>query len=554
MVFFEKTRPLILVRGTMSLLLKAFPHGRPHLRARTGLVPALVLALAMSAVVVPLSATAGATSVPTSVQASVHAAKKKPAKKKPAKHPVKHHQTKHPQTKHKAVAKKKPTKRPRAHAAAPVVGRPVRNYVMPATSYFSFPNRSKAERMAIRNKVLFMIQSVWGGPRNSLGQPARGNGTIRIATWSFDDWDVAKALVAAHKRGVSVQVVAAKTANQGHASWEWLRKRLGQKLYVPGHTTVDTSSFARVCRGACRGPGGTPHSKYFLFDNVGLGHARKVVVQTSMNLTWMAYWGQWNQAQVIHSYRVYDDYLYIYRQSRLGHPLSKPYHVSAIGPYVDYFFPRPQATAAQDPVMQNLNAVNCTGSKVGSGSGHTMVRVIQYAIYGDRGVWIAKKLRALWNAGCDVAIIYSVSSRPVLTILRNRAGRGAVPMKQSVVTDGWGNIVKYNHSKWMTIAGHFNTNPAAYVTFNGSANWANLAFGDDEQMQRISSRTEALRHLATFVKTWKQKTSVAPTAGGTVAFGRSVGGAAPGDLDGDLSGVEEEPTFGQGVYRYLPED
>ena len=46
-------------------------------------------------------------------------------------------------------------------------------------------------------------------------RPCRSNGTIRIATWSFDDWDVAHALVAARKRGVSVQVVAAKTAQLG---------------------------------------------------------------------------------------------------------------------------------------------------------------------------------------------------------------------------------------------------------------------------------------------------------------------------------------------------
>ena len=28
-------------------------------------------------------------------------------------------------------------------------------------------------------------------------------------------------------------------------------------------------------------------------------------------------------------------------------------------------------------------------------------------------------------------------------------------MRQSVVKDYWGNIVKYNHSKWMTIIGRW---------------------------------------------------------------------------------------------------
>ncbi len=68
--------------------------------------------------------------------------------------------------------------------------------------------------------------------------------------------------------------------------------------------------------------------------------------------------------------------------------------------------------------------------------------------------------------------------------------------------------MKYNHSKWMTILGALgHSRAASYETFSGSANWANLAFGDDEQMQRISNRHEALRHNATFAKTWRQESS-----------------------------------------------
>ena len=102
-------------------------------------------------------------------------------------------------------------KKPKAPPKPP--GQPPRSYVVPATSYFSYPNLGKAERLAIRNRVLKTINSTWGGRRTSIGTPRPDNGTIRIATWSFDDWDVAHALVAARKRGVSVQIVAAKTRN-----------------------------------------------------------------------------------------------------------------------------------------------------------------------------------------------------------------------------------------------------------------------------------------------------------------------------------------------------
>ena len=288
------------------------------------------------------------------------------------------------------------------------------------------PNRSKAERLAIRTRVLKTINSTWGGPRTSIGTPQPGNGTIRIATWSFDDWDIARALVAARKRGVSVQVVAAKAANKDHAAWRWLRKRLGSKLYRPGRTwTSETVSFARVCKGSCRGPGGTAHAKYFLFDKVGPTHARKITFQTSSNLTYMAYQGQWNQAQVFRTAAVYDDYLSVFRQARLARRVTQPYRVKILGSVVNYFFPRPRATAAQDPVLHVLNATRCQSTAPGTTRGRTKIRVVQYAIYGERGVWIAKKLRALSKAGCDVAIIYSVASRSVLTILRT--GRGRFP-------------------------------------------------------------------------------------------------------------------------------
>ncbi len=432
-------------------------------------------------------------------------------------------------------------------ARASVLGQPSRDYVIPATSHFSFPNRSTLERYAIRNRVLYTIQSIWGGPRNSLGTPMPRNGSIRIATWSFNDWTIAHALVAARNRGVSVQVMAAADANTESRPWQWLRKRLGADLYRPGHPiTREMYSFARQCRGACRGVGGTPHAKYFLFDDVGAQHVRNVVVQTSMNLTRMAYAGQWNQAQVTRSARLYADFVRIFRQQRLGRPVTLPYHAYAAGSVVNFFFPKPGTTAANDPVMQILDKVGCTGATAGGTStGRTRIRIIQYAVYDTRGLWIARKLRSLWNRGCDVGLIYSLITRPVLSILRNGRGRGPVPMRQSVIKNAAGEIVKYNHSKWMTVTGHWGTSRSAYLTFTGSSNWADLALRSDEQMQRVSSRAQALRYQAMFGKTWKQRSSTRPSFGRMLPNGRVL--AAP-DVPASL------PRFGEGALRYLDED
>ena len=437
------------------------------------------------------------------------------------------------------------TAAPAATSTARAVGQPPSAYAPPVGNYFAYPNRGKKAKLAIRNRVLSSIRGTWGGPRTNIGTPLSSNGTIRIVTWTFNDWAIARALVAARARGVSVQVMAAKAANKHNRPWKYLRKHFGGTLARPGHpATANTVSFARQCRGSCRGPGGTAHAKYFLFDKVGRGQQRHITFQTSMNLTKFGYTSQWNQATVMKFKSVYDDYLGVFKQARLARRTASPYHVRTVGPKaLDYFFPRPGARAAEDPVMQTLRLVRCTGAGYGGTANHrTRIRIIQYAMYGDRGVWIAKRLRALWNAGCDVRMIYSVITRPVLQILRNGSGRGPIPLRQSVTKNGAGEIVKYNHSKWMTITGHWGSLTSAWVTFNGSANWSLAAFGNDEQMQRIRDVSQTRPYLAAFATTWNQKTSKKPPHARLSASGRAL----------PIPGVPETaPTWGKGIYKFM---
>ena len=429
-------------------------------------------------------------------------------------------------------------------SSARVVGQPPIFYSPPQGSFFAYPNGGKAAKVAIRGRVLNSVKGTWGGPRTSIGTPRPENGKIRIATWSFEDMAIAKALVAARARGVSVQVVAARGRNKNSKAWRFLKRQFGTKLARPGYpATIDTVSFARDCAGSCRGRGGTPHAKYFLFDKVGRNKERYVTFQTSMNLTSFGYTGQWNQGTVLKYRSVYEDYLSVFKQARLNYAVKSPYRATRVGPRVaDYFFPRPGARAAQDPVMQNLGVVRCRGAGYGGTNGRTKIRIIQYAMYGDRGIWLAKKLRGLWNAGCDVRMIYSLVTRPVLQIMRNRSGRGPIPMRQSVTRNGSGQINKYNHSKWMTITGNWNGMTSAWVTFNGSANWSLAAFPADEQMQRLRSVPATRPYLFAFNKTWNQKTSKRPPSGRFSASGRAL----------PIPGVPEDvPAWGQGVYRFM---
>ena len=425
-----------------------------------------------------------------------------------------------------------------AVAARRVAGQPPRNYAIPAGVHFSFPNKGKRAKVAIRNRVLYTVQSVWGGPRDANRLPVAGNGTIRIATWSFNDMTMARALWAAHQRGVSVQVVAAHGPNRKYRPWKWLKRRLGQAYYKPGvRGSTDTVSFARECRGSCRGRGGTPHAKYFLFDNVGSRHQRHISVQSSMNLTRFAYTGQWNHAQVLRNTPVYNAFMQVFRETRLNRPVASPYRNYVAGTVSSMFFPLPGASAANDPVMQTLNQTRCTGATSGgTSSGRTRIRVTNYAIYDNRGLWLARKMRSLWNAGCDVRIIYSLATKPVLSILRHRSGRGPIPMKQSVIRNGKRQIVKYNHSKSMVIAGNWGSSTGSWISLSGSSNWSNVAFSSDEQMQQINHYGTAALFLRSFDQTWRQRSSKTPSY-------------RPGGR-----GARQAPNtiaFGKGEYKYL---
>ncbi len=420
---------------------------------------------------------------------------------------------------------------------------PPRNYVPYSGTRFGYLKAGKANQSRIRNTVLGTIESVWGGPRDRYGMPLASNGKIRIATWSFGDKGIAKALLAARNRGVSVQVMAAADINKTHPELRWLRKRLGSAYYVRGvGGSQERHSFVRTCPGSCRGRGGTPHAKFFLFDNVGSSHARNIVIQTSMNLTSFAWKGQWNQAQVFSSAPIYNAFMAIYREMRPATYNPSPYRIYRTGPITNIFFPFPSATPSTDPVMQMLSQVQCTGATGGGNvGGRTKIRIIQYAIYQSRGEWIAKRLRQLWNAGCDIQIIYSVTTRPVLSILRNHSGRGAIPMKESVIKNGKGQIVKYNHSKWISVLGHIGNNTNAYRTMSGSANWANLALGSDEQMQIVDGYYNARFFMYNFLATWRQRTSGPPTLA-YIAEGRVT--PLP----------ENTIPWGKGVYKYMSED
>ena len=447
--------------------------------------------------------------------------------------------------------------------AAKPNGRPPRNAAVRPGSYFSYPNRSYAQRTAIHGRLLSTINSTWGyhdatpvyanWTDTSTGCAYRyivrwnsQHGTIRLATWSFNDAAVFKALAKAVQRGVVVQVIAAKGVNaqKGYRPWKNTYSYLNSKW---AHY-YQSDNYARQCRGACRGYGGTPHSKYFLFTDVGYRSAtpnvvgiKKITIQSSMNLTKFAYNGQWNSAVALYSPNLYHRYLNIFAQA--SNQWKHGYEQTTDDLIVNTFYPGGALNTARDPVLAALSKVRCVGARGGGVRGRTRIRVIQYAIFDNRGIAIAKKLRYLWNAGCNVAVIYSVSSRNVLNIMRSRSGRGPIPMRQSVIKNRAGDVVKYNHSKWLAISGWWGGYRSAWMVQSGSANWSDFAYGCDEQMQEMRGFRLTAPFVRTFDATWRQRTSRPPNLRD-----------APPDSARLGARTASSSTFGYGIYKYMDTD
>jgi len=404
-------------------------------------------------------------------------------------------------------------------AAAAPNPTPPSNATMKPGSYFSYPNRSSADRVAIRNRVLNTINSTWG------------TGDIKMTTWSFNDYGMKNALAAARDRGVKVTVIGSRSINNDgkHQAWLALKSELNQRGDTSGSSVVE-------CGGSCRGAGGTSHSKYFLFNDVGSLHRRNVVMQTSMNLTGFGYRDQWNQATVWWSANVYNAFNQVFELARTK--TRGGVRTYRTGNVYSTFWPG--ASRSNDVILRALNNTHCTGATAGGVNGRTRVRMINYAIYQERGTAIAKRLRQLWNGGCNVRIIYAVSSRPVLKILRSNAGRGPIPMRQSATKNRRGEIVRYNHSKWLAISGVYaGRGRGTYTVLPGSANWANLSYTSDEQIQQIFSSTWTRPYFWAFDTTWNQSTSRPPSVGRLGSGARA------------LNSIPEQPTWGRGQYKYL---
>lgn len=375
----------------------------------------------------------------------------------------------------KAAQKRAAQKKAKKKAAAQTAYNPTTPY-KPLTGATINEPRNKAKRHIIMDRLIATIRSVPAG------------GLVRMSDWNIDSGYFVKNALAAHNRGVTVQILmsggVADRQNPRTGAFAQLKKGLagGNNSTRP----TDKRSFIKGCVNSCRGFGGINHAKFLTVSQTGTkASARNIVMVSSANITLAAGVNQWNDAFTItNNAELYNYYQRMFGSMSIDKNVAQPAGYAPLRPktlpwlkaaWFNPYRDRP------DPVLQMLNGVRCVGAKNAGYKGRTYVRVAHTALSGDRGMAIARKIKSLRAAGCYTKVVYCLMDRKIRNLLTSSAGGGAVPTRQLVRDrDGDGFYDQYLHTKIITISGHWNGKANAHVVRTGSENLTAKSAVSDE--------------------------------------------------------------------------
>lgn len=305
---------------------------------------------------------------------------------------------------------------------------------------------------------------------------------IRIAVYSIADASFADAIVAAQRRCVSVQVLMNShlTSVTSH-SWGRIARALGPRSHRHWRRQ---RSFAHRCSNGCLGTS-VLHDKFFLFSRAGAAH--DTVITGSSNMTTNAVGVQWNDLYTVNgNHRLYHVFRTMFRRMVPDRRAHGPY-VYRVGRYTATFYPFRAATRRTDRTMMSLRTISCRGARAGTGiKGHTVVYIAMHAWFSHRGLYLADKVRQLYDRGCYVRILYSFMSYPTYSLLRHGTGHRMV-VRRVLFAGPYGVASKYSHMKVLAVSGHVGHDHSSRVVWTGSNNWVDKSLHADEVTLRIKS-------------------------------------------------------------------
>ncbi|ANH36571.1 hypothetical protein I601_0117 [Nocardioides dokdonensis FR1436] len=376
-----------------------------------------------------------------------------------------------------------------------------------AGAKFNVPRSGPATQFRLEQQVLGAIRH------------AKPDSMIRISLFSFDRYPVADALIQAHRRGVDVQVLMNNHEIPG--AQKKLRSVIGANRAK--------RSYIYQCTNGCRSSGENNHDKYFLFSRTG--RAKNVVMTGSVNMKMNGAKNQyndlWTRNNVPEIYRAFDA---LHDQMERDKVAKPNYWVQNIGKAFQLqALPFHGNGPDHDPIDTILDPVKCLGATGGTGNqGRTRIRVNMHAWDGDRGTYLARRMRKLYALGCDVKLQYGYAGKKVRNELGVRTSRGYVPVRSNGMdTDLDGEIDLYSHMKLLIISGNYGNDSSKRVVVTGSSNYQDSGLRGDELIFRMFDQGKATKqYLANFDWMWNNRTRAVPYQS---VSGRGLDGAATSD-------------------------
>ncbi|MGW0468368.1 phospholipase D-like domain-containing protein [Streptomyces sp. NPDC003027] len=333
---------------------------------------------------------------------------------------------------------------------------------------------------------------------------AEPGSSIRMSLYLYGSQWLTDRLLAAHARGVTVQVVldhdtagypAVGNLRNGLSGGSWVRICKAEEACLakdPGTTSTDPDGwYANV-----------NHNKYFLFSRTkgnGTVPVDNVVVQSSGNLIEQDRTKLWNDAMTVAGNKELFDAYTAYFADQAGaaageRPQVDDYpQTTQAGQAKVYFFPRSTTDVVVDvlrTVAQPVGtAAACHGNApgVGTSDGRTRIRIAQGHITRPE---VAEQLWMLADAGCHVEIVYrKLDNWPVDTQkfplrvadwLARPTAKGRITLHQLHNDERGGTGT---HTKYLLIEGTYLGGANKKIVFTGSHTYTVTALKvNDEAM------------------------------------------------------------------------
>jgi len=411
-----------------------------------------------------------------------------------------------------AQAQTPPTAQSAASAQASVEAKPKpkrwKKWKAPRGPFFNDPHLRKGY-FRIERKVIDTIKHT---PKGS---------TIRIAVYSFDRMPVASAIIAAHRRGVRVQMLL--NDHQDTRAMQVMRAELG--------TNRKKDSFIYKCKAGCRATENqynNLHSKFYSFSQSG--RSEDVLAIGSANMMLNADLHQWNDLYFTDGdHDLYRQFVSLFNDMRKDYSVRQPARSfcgvpvngvaceDSVDKHTVVAFPRPSGPK-DDLVLTMLSRIQCLTPDGAGGQTRTKVALSMHTMRGVRGDYLAAAIRQKYAEGCDFRVMYGLIGFRTKGILGAPTKRGRIPLRSTGLDynleddydlnkDGVDDLILsyYSHQKYLVVQGTYNGVPDTNMVLTGSSNWASLSTGNDELWLTIQGKRVADKYLRNYDYQWDNK-------------------------------------------------